>query len=281
MENRVGLIGLGLLGSALAERFLLAGFAVSGFDTDPARLAAFAQLGGVPESSSAQAAAGAAFVVLSLPDSSVSATVIDDLVPALEPGAVVVDTTTGEPAAMADLGARVPRYVDATVAGSSRQVREGAAVVMAGGASADILRCTSLLECFAARIFHTGDCGSGARMKLIVNLVLGLNRAAVAEGLALAQASGVDPALALDVLRAGPAFSTAMDRKGPKMVQRDWTPEARLAQHHKDVRLILAEAGRAGIELPLSITHERLLEKAEQSGFGAADNAAILEAYSQ
>jgi 3-hydroxyisobutyrate dehydrogenase-like beta-hydroxyacid dehydrogenase len=111
------------------------------------------------------------------------------------------------------------------------------------------------------------------------NLVLGLNRAALAEGLTFARSLGLDPGLTLAVLREGAAYSRAMDAKGPKMIAGDFTPQARLSQHLKDVRLILAEARRAGAATPLSDVHRALLEAAEAAGYGEADNSAVIRAY--
>ena len=121
-------------------------------------------------------------------------------------------------------------------------------LVIAGGEPGAIAACGDLFATFATQAFPVGPWGSGARMKLIVNLVLGLNRAVLAEGLALARACGLDPAAALEILRAGPAYSRVMDTKGTKMLSGDFTPEARLAQHLKDVHLILtmAQAARPG-----------------------------------
>ncbi|MFN7925920.1 MAG: NAD(P)-dependent oxidoreductase [Bryobacteraceae bacterium] len=266
-----GLIGVGLLGSAIAERLAAAGFALVSFDADPAKRV------GTKAASAADVARSCDRLILCLPDSRISAQVLGEIAPALAPGAIVIDTTTGEPSEMESFGRRGFRYVDATVAGSSEQVRAGEAIVMAGGAPADVGACSDVLHAFAARVFHTGGCGSAARMKLVVNLVLGLNRAALAEGLAFAEACGVDPAAALEVLRAGPAYSKAMDTKGAKMLTRDFAPQARLRQHHKDVRLILAEGGRLGARLPLSAVHDELLREAEEMGLGDADNSAVIE----
>jgi 3-hydroxyisobutyrate dehydrogenase-like beta-hydroxyacid dehydrogenase len=273
----IGLIGVGLVGSALAERFLTGGLTLVAFDRRPECLT------GLTSASSARAAAEAApVVVLSLPDSDAVAEVIRDVLAVL-PGRIVVDTTTGDPDRTAALGQRLQAasvdYVDATIAGSSRQVRAGTAVVMAGGDAPTVRRCESLFRLFASQWVHVGPWGSGARMKLVVNLVLGLNRAALAEGLAFARATGLEPAGALDVLMAGPAYSRAMDTKGPKMISGDFTPEARLSQHHKDVRLILAAAERAGIELPMSEVHDRLLTVLEGQGMGDLDNSAIIRAF--
>jgi 2-hydroxy-3-oxopropionate reductase len=118
-------------------------------------------------------------------------------------------------------------------------------------------------------------------MKLVVNLVLGLNRAVLAEGLALAEACGIDLAVALGVLKATPAWSAAMDTKGPKMIARDFAPQARLSQHLKDVRLIRELAKRTSANVPLSDAHEQLLMQAVAMGLGDADNSAVLGVYLQ
>jgi 3-hydroxyisobutyrate dehydrogenase-like beta-hydroxyacid dehydrogenase len=150
---------------------------------------------------------------------------------------------------------------------------------MAGGEAEAFAECRPLFDSFAREVFHVGPCGAGATMKLIVNLVLGLNRAALAEGLAFARSLGVDLAETLKVLRAGPAWSRAMDVKGQKMIAGDFEPQARLSQHLKDVRLILAAGRASGAKLPLSELHRQLLESVEQQGLGGADNSAIIKAF--
>jgi 3-hydroxyisobutyrate dehydrogenase-like beta-hydroxyacid dehydrogenase len=271
---RIGLIGLGLVGDALAARFAAAGFSVVGFDIDPQRHS-------TADSADALAIA-CRRIVLSLPNSDVVAAVIDGM-PHLSAGSILVDTTTGDPEHAAALGARLAQrgihYLDAEIGGSSRQVREGDAIVLCGGERAVYEQCADLFACFARRTFHLGSWGAGARMKLALNLVLGLNRAALAEGLTFAEALGIDPDTALQVLQAGPAWSRVMETKGAKMLRRDFAPEARLSQHLKDVRLILAAGERAGAALPLSGLHRELLERAEAAGLGAADNSAVIEAW--
>ncbi|MBI4893628.1 MAG: NAD(P)-dependent oxidoreductase [Acidobacteria bacterium] len=280
----VGLIGVGLVGTALAERLLAAGFQVTGYDTDPAQLEALRKLGGRP-AASPQEAAAAPRLLLSLPTSSTGAQVLSQIEPHLAPGAIVLDTTTGDPAEIASFGARLHsrgvHYLDSTVGGSSRLVREGTAIYLCGGERQAFNACHDLFQAFGGRAFHVGPCGAGARMKLVLNLVLGLNRAVLAEGLAYAIAEGIDPAAALEILKAGPAYSRAMDAKGQKMLARDYSVEARLSQHLKDVRLILQTGAQNGARLPLSAVHRQLLEQAESAGFGAADNSAIFEAFTQ
>jgi 3-hydroxyisobutyrate dehydrogenase-like beta-hydroxyacid dehydrogenase len=278
----VGLIGIGLVGRALAERFVKGGLSVIGYDRRPECTETLVAVGGTAAESSRAVVPAAPIVVLSLPDSDAVDEVIREVAADL-PGRTVIDTTTGDPDRTSALGAGLKTagidYVDATIAGSSRQVRDGEVIVMAGGEREAVLRCERLFRLFASRWFHVGPWGSGARMKLVVNLVLGLNRVALAEGLSFARACAIDPKVALAVLQAGPAFSRAMDTKGHKMIAGDFAPEARLSQHHKDVRLILEAGTRAGIELPLSRVHEQLLTAAEGLGLGDADNSAIIQAF--
>jgi len=278
----VGLIGIGLVGSALAERFLKGGLSVVGFDCRSECHAGLVKLGGAAADSARAVIKESSVVILSLPDSDAAAEVVGEIGSDLA-GRTVIDTTTGDPDRTAALGARLKAdgvdYVDATIAGSSRQVRDGAVIVMAGGEREVILRCKKLFRLFASQWFHVGPWGTGSRMKLVVNLVLGLNRAVLAEGLSFARASGIEPKAALEILQAGPAYSRVMDTKGQKMISGDFALEARLSQHHKDVRLILETGTRAGIELPLSRVHEQLLAVAEGLGLGDADNSAIIRAF--
>lgn len=283
--NHVGLIGLGLLGGALAERFLGAGMSVLGFDLRRENREALARHGGTVASSASAVAAGVERLVLCLPDSDVVEAVLGEIRDALRPGQVILDTTTGDPERTARLGALLATkeivYVDACILGSSDQARAGEVIVMAGGPRQAIEENADLLRCFASRWFAVGDWGAGARMKLVVNLVLGLNRAVLAEGLSLARASGLDPAAALAVLRSGAAHSRVMDVKGERMLTRDFRPQARLAQHLKDVRLILDQARRSGARVPLSEVHRALLERVVAIGGGDQDNSAILRAYEE
>lgn len=282
-ERHAGIIGLGLVGGALAERLIKSGYRVTGYDVRSEQRDALSRLGGEPLASNAEVVRGASRLILSLPTSEIVARVLDEIERDLAPGAVVIDTTTGAPHDSAACAARLEElgvdYVGATIGGSSRQVREGDAIFICGAKEEAFRRCADLLAVCSRRVFHVGPPASGAAMKLVLNLVLGLNRAALAEGLEFARACGIDPGLALEILKAGPAYSRAMDTKGQRMLSGDFEPEARLSQHLKDVRLILAEGEKVGARLPLSEAHRRLLEEAEAAGLGQADNSAIIKLF--
>ena len=283
MRETLGLIGIGLLGSALAERLLQAGFAVRGFDLDPARREILARLGGDVAESAPQVVVAADRILLSLPDSPCVIHLIAELTDHLRAGQTIIDTTTGNPTATAALGQQLGdsgvHYLDATVAGSSEQARQGDIVLTVGGTEDAVADCRDIFDALARRTFHVGPCGSGARMKLVTNLVLGLNRAVLAEGLAFASRQGLDLTAVLEVLREGAAYSTVMDTKGQKMISGDFAVQARLSQHLKDVRLILEQGEQCAARLPLSEVHRQLLEAAMAAGLGDADNSAIVQVF--
>jgi 3-hydroxyisobutyrate dehydrogenase-like beta-hydroxyacid dehydrogenase len=147
---------------------------------------------------------------------------------------------------------------------------------MAGGDEAIVDVFRDVFATFASDVVHVGRVGNGARMKLVTNLVLGLNRAALAEGLAFASALGLEGAATLEVMRRSMAYSRIMDTKGEKMINGDFTTQAKLSQHLKDVRLILSAST---LDLPLSAAHCALLEKAVTLGLGDLDNSALIRTY--
>ena len=278
--QRVGMIGLGLMGTALTERLLEAGYAVWVHNR-------------TREKAEPLVARGACWadnplavcdrVLVSLYTTDTVEEMLERLADGLRAGQILIDTTTGAPDQTARLGARLAargvQYLDAPLSGSSEQTRRGEATAIVGGPREAFDACRDLFDCCAAKTIYAGPCGSGASMKLVSNLVLGLNRAALAEGLVFAQALGLDAEAALEVLLNSMAYSRNMDTKGRKMIAGDFRTQARLSQHLKDVRLILAAAAEAGQILPLSETHRQLLETAEAAGFGDADNSAIIRAF--
>jgi 3-hydroxyisobutyrate dehydrogenase-like beta-hydroxyacid dehydrogenase len=282
-RERIGIVGVGLLGTALAERLRASGFAVAGFDSDPAGMERLRTLGGETAGSARELAASCRRIVLSLPHSGIAQAVLNQVKDRLRPGQILIDTTTGDPRSALESGRRLEplgvAYLDAAICGNSEELRRGEVLVVAGGPAAAYEESQDVFAAFARRSWRVGDWGAGLKMKLTSNLVLGLNRAVLAEGLGFAEALGLDPELALAVLHASSSYSRVMDLKGRKMLEREFTPQARLAQHLKDVRLMLEAAAESGAKLPLSELHRELLEQAEAAGLGALDNSAIIEMF--
>lgn len=282
-EKAVGLIGVGLLGSALADRLRQHHVPVWGFDVDPTRGRMLESVGGRVTESAAKIFSECEIILLSLPTSQIAKEVVLGNREFMKADSVVVDTTTGDPAEMVAISALLQEmsvhYLEATVAASSQQVRRGCGTLLLGGNEADVVSIQWLLPFIAERYFHLGAVGSASRFKLVHNLLLGLHRAVLAEGLTFAESMGFAPQTTLEILRQTPAVSGVMETKGHKMVEADYSLHARLSQHLKDVRLILAEAERTGARTPLSEIHKGLLEQAEQLGFGDVDNSAVIEAF--
>jgi 3-hydroxyisobutyrate dehydrogenase-like beta-hydroxyacid dehydrogenase len=281
VRQAVGLIGLGLVGSALADRLLGSSHPVIGWDIDEGRRTALRGRGGEVAHDVEDAFSRCARVLLSLPSHREVGDVVQAGGPSLRPGLTIVDTTTGDPASAEELartlGERGITYLDATISGSSAQVRAGSATLMVGGDTQAFAACSDIFALIGSQTFHTGPAGTGAKMKLVTNLVLGLNRAALAEGLAFAESIGLDLNLSLAVMRASAAYSRIMDTKGERMIRGEFTPDARLSQHLKDVRLIVDIGRQAGLPMPLSAAHRAVLEEAEAEGYGDLDNSAIIK----
>jgi 3-hydroxyisobutyrate dehydrogenase-like beta-hydroxyacid dehydrogenase len=274
----VTMLGLGLMGTAMATRLLDAGWRVHVWNRTAIKAQPLVARGATWTDNPLAASDR---VVVSLYDSGAVAEVLETMLPGARPGLAVIDTTTGDPWEVEALAARLAgagvTYLDAPISGSSEQTLRGEALVMVGGLRGDFDRCADLWAALGGRALHCGATGSASRMKLVTNLVLGLNRAALAEGLAFAESQGVEPAAALAVLRESMAYSRAIDAKGDKMVRRDFTPQARLSQHLKDVRILLGLAHAAGQGLPLTDVHRQLMERGEDLGLGQQDNSVVLE----
>jgi 3-hydroxyisobutyrate dehydrogenase-like beta-hydroxyacid dehydrogenase len=221
-------------------------------------------------------------VFLALYDGDQTREVVAMMEAVLRPGGIVVDCGTADFEDASVLAGRLRAkgvaLLDAPLSGSSAQIAAGDAVMLAGGDRNAYERIAPMLDAIAIQRFHLGEAGAGQRAKLATNLLLGLNRAALAEALAFAEALHLDGETFLDVLRATPAYSRAVDTKGRRMVERNYVPESRMRQHRKDVALMQRVAARTGFDLPLTRAHAALLDAAIAAGHGELDNAAIVEA---
>jgi len=275
----IGLIGLGLMGEVYASRLIAAGFDVIGFDLDAARNERLRQIGGRVGSLADVARNGNPIVVAVFSTDQVEDVVERALLPAAA-GKIVICTSTCDPDQLAALGARIEkqlRFLEAPVSGTSAQVCHGDGVGLIGGDAQVAEAAAPILDVLFPKRFHMGKIGDGGRAKLAVNLILGLNRLALAEGLVFAARLGLDEAAFLDVARSSAAASQVMDTKGPKMVTGDFAPEGRVRQTLKDARLMIAQARKIGQELPLLAVHAAVLEACLRHGEGERDNSIVIE----
>ena len=279
MVRTVGIFGLGLIGMALSTRLLDAGHRLLGFDVDPARGALLRDIGGVP---SEPAGLWQSDILLSAVFSTDQlAEIIRDAPEGT--GRVLVTMSTCDPDEVAALEvtarAKGITLVEAPISGTSKQVAQGTALLLLGGDPAGLDAFEQIADAISPNRERVGAIGDGNRTKLAINCVLGLNRAAIAEGLVFAGALGLDPATFLDTALRSAARSDVMAAKGPLMVARDFTPLGRISQSKKDFALIRDMAARNGFgKLPMVTRYLEMMEDSEAAGEGGLDNSAVLRA---
>ncbi len=280
-HNDIGIIGTGLMGTAIGHRLLDHGYQLRIWNRNRHEAEGLLARG---VSWSDNPLAECSRVIICLYNSDIVRQVVDQFQAGIHEGLVVIDMTTGTPndaERMAEtMACRKANYLEAPVSGSSQQTRHGQVMIMVSGSQTAFESCSDLWRVLAKSTHYAGPSGTAARMKLVTNLVLGINRAALAEGLAFAKMLGVDTKSALEVLKDSAAASRVMEVKGDKMINSDFSVQAKLSQHLKDVNIILQLAAQHDRQLPLSKTHQRLLESAVQLGFGVQDISAIIQVYS-
>jgi 3-hydroxyisobutyrate dehydrogenase-like beta-hydroxyacid dehydrogenase len=169
--------------------------------------------------------------------------------------------------------------LEVPLSGTSRQVAAGDGVGLIGGPATLAELCAPILDAICVRRFHLGNVGNASRAKLAVNLVLGLNRAAIAEGLVFADRLGLERESFLEVARGSAAYSAVMDTKGASMAKRQFSnPQSRVDQSLKDFVLMLEQAAARGQALPFARTYATMLEDCVSNGEAEWDNAAIVKA---
>jgi 2-hydroxy-3-oxopropionate reductase len=284
-ERTIAVIGLGIMGSRMANRLRTNGHALRGYDPSPASLEAFEAAGGVATASPAEAVQGCWAALLSLPDSDISRRVC------LGEGGIsssgvaellVLDTTTGRPedavSNAAGLAASNIDYGDTTVSGNAPFAASGQLVVMFGGTAGAYEKGLPVFEAIGRSHHHVGPVGAGALVKLIVNQILSIQRMALAEVVVTAELAGLDLERVLEVLKDSLAYAKVMDVYGDNIVAgTHYPPAARLRQTHKDARLMVEHAASIGAPADLIEVVRAALAEGEADGLGDLDNSAIAE----
>lgn len=269
------------MGEAFVRRLVAADHAVLGYDVEPAKRTQLAALGGQVADGLAEIARRAQPIILAVFNTEQVEEATDALAAALplEARRIVLCASTCDPDRIAALAARHAniRFVETPVSGTSQQVLLGNGVGLIGGDAHAAAEAALVLDAIYPTRFHVGAAGDAGRTKLAINLILGLNRLALAEGLVFAERMGLDGAAFLDVARRSAAYSQIMDVKGDAMLARDFAPKGRARQTLKDARLMLDQAARVGQQLPLLEVHAAILEACVREGEGELDNSVVIE----
>jgi 3-hydroxyisobutyrate dehydrogenase-like beta-hydroxyacid dehydrogenase len=286
-DQCVGIVGLGLVGTALAKRLKAAGYQCIGFDVRPEAILVFEALGFQTCASMDLVLKQTNTLVLAVFDTSGVLAVVEQIqqhrtIKDQSPSSVIalIDCSTGDPVKLAELAPQLSaesiQFIEAPLSGSSVQIENGHATLLLGGEVQHIESVKPLLSALATSQVHVGGAGMAAKAKLATNLVLGLNRAALAEGMVFAQTLGIQPETFLQLVLSTPARSEAALVKGDMMVKEQFEPKSRIRQHLKDVQLMLDMADLSSQNLPLSQAHAQLMRNAIAQGDGELDNAAII-----
>ena len=281
----VGMIGLGLLGHALASRLLGAGHTVVGYDVLPEKTAGLVAIGGKAAASIEEAARAGEAVCVVLPTlASVETAILgDDGAAALAcPGAAVIQMSTISPALTERLACEVHArgrvFLDCPVSGTSAMVARGDGLIIAGAEPAVFERWRPLLEAILPRAVHVGPPGHATFAKLVANLLVGVHSLAAAEALTLARRAGLDLPRVLDILRSGAAGSRMLDVRGPMIVDEAFPAQMKLELFMKDLHLIQEAARSVDAPVPLTDVSERLYAAAVRAGHGGEDLSVVVKA---
>jgi 3-hydroxyisobutyrate dehydrogenase-like beta-hydroxyacid dehydrogenase len=278
----VGLVGVGLLGHAVASRLLAGGHGVVGYDVVPERLAALLRLGGRAAGSVAEVARAAEVVATLLPSlATVEEAILGPggIVAAAPPGTTLMQMSTISPALTERLAgeaaARGLDFLDAPVSGTSAMVAAGQGLFLVGGAR-DVFERWRTVLASALRPVYVGRAGQAMVLKLAANLLVAVNTVAAAEALHMTARAGLDPDAVFEVLTGGAASSRMLEVRGPLIMRRDFRPQMKLDLFMKDLHLIQEAAAGAGAPVPLTDLTERLCAAAVAAGRGAEDLSAVV-----
>ncbi len=281
--STIAFIGLGIMGSAMAEHLVAAGHTVVGHNRSRPAVERLVAAGGTGASSVAEAVADADVVITMVPDSPDVESVAlgeEGIYANARPGTVHVDMSTIRPdvaVSLAQEGAAAGiQVLDAPVSGGEAGAREATLSIMVGGDADAVARVRPVLEAMGTTIVHVGPAGSGQTVKAANQLVVAGHYELLAEAIVFLRAFGVDTTAALEVLGGGLAGSTVLARKGASMLAGDFRPGFRIDLHHKDMGIIVDSARAKGVTIPLGAVTAQLIGALRAQGDGGLDHSALL-----
>jgi 3-hydroxyisobutyrate dehydrogenase-like beta-hydroxyacid dehydrogenase len=287
MAERVGFIGLGIMGSRMAANLARAGFELTVWNRTSATAEQWAARHGAAVASSPQALASNSDVVISMvvDGDQVESVLLGDEGAGQGPGLLCVDMSTIGPAAARRIGERLAErgvsFMDAPVTGSSPKAEDGTLTIMAGGEERDFERALTVFEAMGELIVHVGPVGHGQLVKVINNAVAAANTAVAAEALLAGARAGADLDALVTVIAAGSGASAMLDLKQGPLRSHDYTTLFKLEHMLKDLRLCLEAAEAAGVRPEMIAATEAILAEADRQGLGQQDFAALLEVVEQ
>lgn len=285
MAEKIGFIGLGIMGRGMVRNLLKAGFEVHVWNRTPGRMDELATEGAVKAADPAGVASRCEIVMICVSDTpDVQAVIFGPrgIIEGAKPGALVIDLSTISPQATRDIASRLQEIgahtIDAPVSGGSEGAAQGTLTLMVGGGAEDVERAMPFFRAIGKRITHVGDHGAGQMVKLVNQILVVGHAMAMSEALLFAQAGGLDLQKTLEAVSAGAAGSWMLSNRGPQILQRDWRPGFMIDLQQKDVRLVLSAADELGVPALLSSLVFHLYRTLQAEGLGSEGNHALIKA---
>jgi len=285
MADRIGFIGLGIMGAGMAANVLRAGFPLTVWNRTRPKTEPLVAAGASVAATPAELAATSDIIITCISDTpDVEAVILGQqgVIHGVGPGSLVIDMSTISPAATRQIASALAKrnvaMLDAPVSGGSEGAARGRLSIMVGGDAAALQRAMPVLQTMGQRITHVGSNGAGQMVKLVNQVMVVGNCLAMAEGLLLAQAGGVDLHKALEAVSSGAAGSWMLSNRGPQILARDWRPGFTIALQQKDLRLVLEAADQQGAPLPGTALIFQLYRTLEAKGLSGDGNHALVKA---
>jgi len=285
MAERIGFVGLGIMGRGMVRNLLENGFSVRVWNRTVSRSEELAKDGAVIGSSPQDVAANSDIIITCVSDTpDVEAVILGEngIIHGAKSGSLVIDMSTISPQATIEiakqLNAKGVQMLDAPISGGSEGAAKGTLSIMIGGADADVERAMPAFQAMGKTITHVGAQGAGQTVKLVNQILVVGNCLAMCEAMVFAQAGGVDLEKCLNAVTGGAAGSWMLANRGPQIMNRDWRPGFTIDLQQKDVRLILKEADDLGVPVMATGLIFNLYRTLQQMGLGEEGNHALIKA---
>jgi 3-hydroxyisobutyrate dehydrogenase len=285
MNEKIGFIGLGIMGRGMVQNLLNAGFVVTIWNRSAERMSPLIEAGALAGASPADVAAKSDITLLCVSDTpDVEAVILgeDGVLFGANAGSLVVDHSTISPTATQTIASRLAEkgihMLDAPISGGSEGAAKGTLSIMVGGEGAQFARALPVFEAMGKTITHVGPTGAGQTVKLVNQILVVVTMLGVSEALLFAQAGGLDLEKTLTAVSGGAAGSWSLSNRGPQMIQRDWRPGFTIDLQQKDLRLVLEAADQFGVPALGTSLIFQLYRTLQQQGLGSDGNHALLKA---
>ncbi len=283
MAEKIGFVGLGIMGKPMARNLMAAGYELTVYDIVGEPVEELATEGASASSSPREATVNNVRTITMLPDSADSERAIlgpDGVLEGAAPGSVIIDMSSIAPSMSQKIGVACAdkgvEFLDAPVSGGEPGAIAGTLAIMVGGKQSVFDDCEPLLQVMGGNVVLTGDIGAGNITKLANQIIVAANIEALSEALVLTQKAGVDPERVFNAIRGGLAGSAVMEAKAPMMLDRNFRAGFRVRLHQKDLRNVLQTAGELNVPLPVTALVQQMLGSLINDGDQESDHSAIL-----